>query len=188
MIFFGDWIMQSAVDSLCGRFLDFSTIPLTLATVTSAHTKDKDDSSSSVMTSAIDALSWLQSSRDDAGSGAVGIELTTELLRHCNDQNSKLMFGKLNVDPSMQYSLDKLLSALDVLYDKGLIEVVLCASNVFTLPVALAVRQWVDSKQLQEQQQKKISFLATEVLRGHPRSPGLLLAPSAATNAGKASK
>jgi hypothetical protein len=115
------------------------------------------------------------------------------VLRHCvMDTADKVVFEQLKVNPAMTYSLDRLLSVLDALHSRGLLTVVLCASNVFTLPVALEVRRWAAAKGQEGGQggigtgTGTVSFIASEVLRAHPRSPGLLVSPSA-SNAGKRS-
>ena len=191
--------LQSAVNSLCGRFLDFSTIPLGLAAVAAvpqsqpvssregyeqeeeswARIETEEGADTHSLSAEIEALSALLSPSLELGAGEVGVELTTELLRHCvtGSTEEPFLFSKLAVDPARTYSVHTLLEVLDFLHSKGLVSVLLCASNVFTLPVALQVQQWATRK-------VGVSFLASEVLRAHPRSPGLLVSPSAA-NAGE---
>lgn len=156
------------MESLCGRSLEFTTIPLRLADVTQQRP------------SLTPALLSLLSSAEEMGAGQVGVELNTELLRHCvTGEDENVMFKKFPLDSTLTFSPDQLLDFLDHLHAKGLLRVIVCSSNLFTLPVALEVHRWAATKG--GQGRGGISFLASEVLRGHPRSPGLLLGPKAAS-------
>ena len=168
--------MQSAVESLCGRFLDFSTIPLGLTSLCRAGDPAAGQALAELE---IAALSSLQFSSGEIGSGVVGVELTTEFLRHCVMEGDSHMFQKLKLNPEATYQLDDLLTTLDTLHRRGLLAVILCASNVFTLAAALEVKKWAAGRGA-----GGVAFLASEVLRAHPRSPGLLVPPLAA-NAGQ---
>jgi hypothetical protein len=147
--------------------LDFTTVPLSLNVVVGETTIDDTET----------ALFSLLATEEEGKAGSVGLELSTELLRHCElvSLNSK-QFKNIKISSQLMYSFDKLRHVLDSLHSKGLLSVILCPCNSFTLPVALMIKQWVASK-------SDVTFFASEVLRAHPRSPGLLVTPASA-NAG----
>jgi hypothetical protein len=69
--------VQKAVEGLCGRFLDFSTVPLSLD-VLGGVGEEESTAAPAALWDTVTALASLLASRDDVGAGAVGVELSTE--------------------------------------------------------------------------------------------------------------
>ena len=147
------------MESASGRFLDFSTVPMSL----------EDISRDRVEPSSVESSLRLLLKSNEEAAGHVGVELNSELLRHCILHDSPALFKNLKLISSSKYTLETLLDQLQALQSEGLLSVLLCACNVFTFPVALELRKWAAKK--------GVNFMASEVLRAHPRSPGLLVSP-----------